>query len=80
MTIQEIRVWGLVPGAVLFRFDLASDAGRRMLARLLHGAPAISAQATALGAFVQYLQDCQSLDDVRAKCAALELLGSHPAA
>jgi hypothetical protein len=44
-----------------------------MLARLIEGAPATSAQATPLGAFVHYLKDCRSLNDVRVKCAALEL-------
>jgi hypothetical protein len=80
MTIQEVRLWGLAPGAVLFRFDLEGDMGRRVLARLIQGAPATSARATPLGAFVQYLQDCPSLDDVRMKCAALELSSSPPAA
>ena len=80
VTIQEVRLWGFAPGAVLFRFDLEGETGRRSLAHLIQGAPATGARATPLGAFVQYLKDCRSLDDVRMKCAAHELSDPHPAA
>jgi hypothetical protein len=39
VTIQEIRLSGLAPGAVLFRFDLEGETGQRLLARLVQGAP-----------------------------------------
>jgi hypothetical protein len=80
VTIQEVRLWGLVPGAILFRLDLEGEMGRRMLARLIQGESATSAHATPLGAFVRYLKDCASFDDVRVKCATLELSDRDPTA
>jgi hypothetical protein len=78
VTIQEIRLSGLAPGAVLFRFDLEEETGQRLLARLVQGAPPIRCRANALAVFVQYLKHCQSLDEVRMKCAAPELSHPHP--
>jgi hypothetical protein len=71
VTISETRLWGLMGGETLLTCDLDSAQGRAVLARLTRDAPAGSALATPLGAFVEHIKDCRSLDDVRALCAAL---------
>lgn len=78
--IEEIRWWGLASGETLLRCDLGRDDGRQMLARLIQGTPPARARITPLGAFVDYVKDCRSLSDVKAKCAALASLGPRPAA
>jgi hypothetical protein len=41
------------------------------MARLTQGEDPKSARATPLGAFVSALAECKSLEEVRARCAAL---------
>jgi hypothetical protein len=41
------------------------------MVRLTQGTAEGSADATPLGAFVNYVKDCKSAEDVKAKCAAL---------
>jgi len=68
VTVAEKKFWG---GATFLDLRLESPPGAAALARVSQGAEAGSARATPLGAFAHYLEDCASLDDVRAKCAAL---------
>jgi hypothetical protein len=68
MTVTEKKFWG---GATFLDVNLDSPEGATAFARLTRGVEAGSAGATPLGALAHYLEDCASLDDVRAKCAAL---------
>jgi hypothetical protein len=69
LTVVEKKFWG---GETLLDLQLDTPAGKAILARLTQGAPEGSALATPLGAFVEALKDCKSLDDVRARCAAIQ--------
>jgi hypothetical protein len=80
VTIQEVRWWGFASGEILLRCDLEHDDGRRLLAHLVQGVPPTSAQATPLGAFVEYVKDCRTLSDVKARCAAVTSSGPLSAA
>ena len=71
VTIQEVRWWGFVSGETILRCDLESNEGRRILARLVQGAPQGSARATPLGAFVDYVKDARSQREIKTKCDAL---------
>jgi hypothetical protein len=79
VTIQEVRWWGLASGETLLTCDLGREEGRSILARLVEGAAPGSARATPLGAFVEYVKDARSLEDVKARCAALAAARSTPA-
>lgn len=80
VTIEEVRWWGLVPGAAVFACDLGSVEGRRLWGRLVEGASPGSARATPLGALVEYVKRCRSLSEVKAACGALVSPGPHAAA
>ena len=67
VTVSEKKWWG---GETFLACDLDTPHGTAVLARLIQGAPEGSARATPLGAFVEALKDCKSLDDVRTACAA----------
>jgi hypothetical protein len=69
LTIEKTKWWG--SGERIFACDLDSGAGRTAMARLTQGTAEGSADATPLGAFVNYAKDCKSAEDVKAKCAAL---------
>jgi hypothetical protein len=69
ITIEKTKWWG--SGERLFTCDLGSSAGQAAVARLTQGSAAGSSDATPLGAFVNYLKDCKSADEVKSKCAAL---------
>ena len=69
LTIEKAKWWG--SGEQIFACDLDSAAGREAVARLTQGVVEGSAVATPLGAFVHYVKECKSAEDVRAKCAAL---------
>jgi hypothetical protein len=79
ITVQEVRWWGFASGETLLRCDLDSGEGQRILARLVHGAPAESARATPLGALVEYAKDARSLGELKTKCAALASMDPHSA-
>jgi hypothetical protein len=79
VTIQEVRWWGFASGESLFACDLESAEGRRLRARLVEGAPPGSARATPLGALVEYVKRCRSLNEVKAACEALLSSGPQPA-
>lgn len=55
----------------LFACSLDSPEGKAAMGRLTQGVAAGSAHATPLGAFVEYVKDCKSVEDIKAKCAAL---------
>jgi hypothetical protein len=80
LTIEEVRWWGLVSGAIVFACALKSAEGRRLWARLVEGAPPGSARATALGALVEYVKRCRSLSQVKAACEGLVSSGAPSAA
>ena len=69
LTIEITKWWG--GGRRVFACDLESGAGKAALARLTESATAGSANATPLGAFVEYVKDCRSVDDLEAKCETL---------
>jgi hypothetical protein len=73
LTIEKTKWWGA--GERVVACDLDSVAGKAAMARLTEGVAEGRADATPLGAFVNYVKDCKSSDDVKAKCAAL--LGGH---
>lgn len=80
VVIQEVRWWGFVPGETIVQCDLESGEGRRILSRLVEGAPPGSARSTPLGAFVDYVKDAQSLIELKAKWAALASTAPNSAA
>lgn len=67
----EKKKWMGLGSERLFACDLDSPAGKAALARLTEGVPSGSARATPLGAFAEYVKDCGSADDAKAKCEAL---------
>jgi hypothetical protein len=71
LTIEEVKWMGLGAGEMLFQCDLSSPAGKEILASVTRGAAPGSADATPLGAFVNYVKDCRSIADLKAKCSAL---------
>ena len=73
LTLETVKWWGLGSDTV-FTCDLDSPGGKAVMGELLTGAPEVVARATPLGAFVDYVKNCRSTVDVRAKCAALSRL------
>ena len=71
LNIATTKWLGLATGETLFTLDLDTPGGKAVLARLTGGAPEGSARATPLGALVDWVKDCRSADEVRARCAAL---------
>jgi hypothetical protein len=71
VSISQVKWLGLASGATVFKCDLGSEEGKAALARLTRDAPAGSAQATPLGAFVAFIKDCTSIAEVKARCAEL---------
>ena len=69
LTIEITKWWG--GGRRVFACDLESVAGKAALAKLTGSVIAGSASATPLGAFVELVKDCRSVDDVKAKCETL---------
>jgi hypothetical protein len=55
----------------IFACDLDGAAGKAALAQLTRDAPEGSTAATPLGAFVELVRVCPSVNDVKARCAAL---------
>ena len=70
LTIEKVKWMGLSSDRVL-SYSLDSSEAKVAMARLTQGVAPDSAWATPLGAFVEYVKDCKSVDDVKAKCAAL---------
>jgi len=70
LTIERVKLLGLSSDRV-FECDLDSRAGKTALSFLTREAQAQSIDATPLGAFVKYLKNCQSVDEVKARCVSL---------
>jgi hypothetical protein len=70
LTVEKKKWMGL-GSERLFLCDLDSAPGKAALARLTQGVPSDTARATPLGAFAEYVKDCKSTDDVKARCEAL---------
>ena len=68
LTIEK-RKW--LGSEELFRCDLDSDPGKAVLLRLTRGASAGSLEATPLYAFVEFIRECKSAEDVKARCVPL---------
>jgi hypothetical protein len=71
LTIEEVKWMGLGSGEMLLRCDLDSPSGKHILSQLTRAATAGTADATPLGAFVNYVKECRSIAEVKAKCGAL---------
>jgi hypothetical protein len=69
LTIETTKWWG--GGQRVFACNLDSPEGKAALARLTRGAGEGSVQATPLGAFVEHVKDCKSVEEIKARCTAL---------
>ena len=74
LAITEVKWMGLWSGEMLFTCDLDEPAGLAALAHLTKGVEPGSARATPLYAFVEYVKDCKSMAEVRAKCVGIPSL------
>jgi hypothetical protein len=70
ITIEQSKMMGFSSDRI-FSCDLDGAEGKLALARLTQDVPRDSAAATPLGAFVEYIKDARSVDEVKAKCVAL---------
>jgi hypothetical protein len=71
LTIHTVKWFGLGSSELLLTLDLEQPAGQRALARLTAGATEGESRATPIGALVEHVKDCRSVEEVRARCAAL---------
>jgi hypothetical protein len=67
--IETSKWWG--GGQRVFGCDLDTAEGKATLAKLTRGAAEGSALATPLGALVEYVKECKSVDEIKARCAVL---------
>lgn len=67
----EAPKWLGISSDRIFECDLDSAVGKAAMARLTQGIPSESARATPLGAFVEVLKDCKSIEEVKTRCAAV---------
>ena len=67
----EKKKWMGLGSDRVFSCDLETPAGKAAMSRLTEGAAADSARATPLGAFAEYVKDCKSADDAKARLEAL---------
>ena len=67
----EVTKWMGLSSDRIFFCNLDSAEGQTALGRVTEGAAPGSARATPLGAFVEHVRECKSVDEVKAKCAAL---------
>jgi hypothetical protein len=65
MMVTEKKWWG---GETFLDLRLDTAEGRAAIASLTAGASADSPRATPLGALVDTLKDCASLEDIRERC------------
>jgi hypothetical protein len=70
LTIDVTKFFGFGSERI-FACDLDSPSGKAALGQLTKGAAEGSAGATPLGAFVELVKDCPSVNDVKQRCAAL---------
>jgi hypothetical protein len=71
LTITELKWFGLGSGETIFSCALESPEGQALRALLARSAAPGSSAATPLGALVEVLRECRTMDDVRARCAAI---------
>ena len=71
VAVSQVKWMGLASGETFLRLDLDGPAGKAAMDQLTKGAPEGSARATPLGAVVERLRNCRTLDDVRTLCSAL---------
>lgn len=73
VTITEVKwQWlGLGSRETIFCCDLEGPEGQAVRTVLTRGAAPGNAAATPLGPFIEVLKECRTMDDVRARCAAL---------
>jgi len=71
ITIDEVKWWGLGSGETLLKCDLDSPEGKATLSELTKDAKSGTADATPLGAFVNFVKTEKDIAAVKAKCAAL---------
>src|SRR5581483_748520 len=72
LTIERLKLFGF-SSETIFGCDLTSREALAAVARLVRDAHPGSMAATPLGAFVNYVKDCGSPEDVKARCDALLL-------
>jgi hypothetical protein len=70
LTIEASKFLGFSSDRI-FACPLDSPEGRAVFTELTRDAREGSAEATPLGAFVQYVKDCRSVADVKTRCATL---------
>jgi hypothetical protein len=70
LTIEVSKLFGW-SGERIFDCNLDSPEGKAALARLTGASSMGSVGGTPLGVFVEYIKDCPSVADVKAKCTAL---------
>jgi hypothetical protein len=70
LTIDAMKFMGLSSDR-LFVVNLDSPEGKAAMARLTRDVPSESILSTPLGAFVGWIKDCWSVEEVQAKCRAL---------
>ncbi len=71
LSITEVKWMGLGSGETLFTCALESPEGQAVRALLTRDAAPGTPAATPLGAFVEILKECRTMDDVRARCTAI---------
>lgn len=71
LTVHTVKWLGLGASELLLALDLELPIGQQALLRLTAGAAEGSSRATPIGALVEYVKDCRSVEDVRARCAHL---------
>jgi hypothetical protein len=69
--VIEKTGWLGLGGQRVFDCNLDSPEGAAAMTRLTQGVASESADATPLGAFVNYVKDCKSVEEVKARCTAL---------
>lgn len=74
LTIEVSKLMGFTSNRI-FACELDSSEGQAALTHLTRGVPPTSVGATPLGAFVEYVKDCGSVADVKARCAELMTKG-----
>jgi hypothetical protein len=70
LTLEVTKLMGLSSDRI-FALNLDSPAGQAALSRLTRDARPGSAEASPLGALVEYVRHCASVAELRARCAAL---------
>ena len=67
----EKKKWMGLGSDRVFACDLETPAAKSALAKLTQGVAPASALATPLGAFAEYVKDCKSVDEAKARLEAL---------